>query len=54
MVDIPFTASSAVTVTRPEETGPTSIPLFEEEFVVSKRVVPTSRVQVSRVTHSVT
>jgi uncharacterized protein (TIGR02271 family) len=28
------------------------IPLFEEELSVSKRVVPTSRVQVSRVTHS--
>jgi uncharacterized protein (TIGR02271 family) len=30
----------------------TVIPLFEEEVTVSKRVVPTSRVQVSRVTHS--
>jgi uncharacterized protein (TIGR02271 family) len=30
----------------------TIIPLFEEELSVSKRVVPTSRVQVSRVTHS--
>src|SRR3984957_12288031 len=30
----------------------TVIPLFEEELSVSKRVVPTSRVQVSRVTHS--
>ncbi|MEA2542378.1 MAG: hypothetical protein QOH35_3744 [Acidobacteriaceae bacterium] len=28
------------------------IPLFEEELSVSKRVVPTSRVQVSRVTNS--
>jgi stress response protein YsnF len=30
----------------------TVIPLFEEELSVSRRVVPTSRVQVSRVTHS--
>jgi uncharacterized protein (TIGR02271 family) len=30
----------------------TVIPLFEEELSVSKRVVPTSRVQISRVTHS--
>jgi len=30
----------------------TVIPLFEEEVSVSRRVVPTSRVQVSRVTHS--
>jgi uncharacterized protein (TIGR02271 family) len=28
------------------------IPLFQEELSVSRRVVPTSRVQVSRVTHS--
>jgi uncharacterized protein (TIGR02271 family) len=32
--------------------GETVIPLFQEELSVSKRVVPTSRVQVSRVTHS--
>ncbi len=32
--------------------GETVIPLFEEELSVSRRVVPTSRVQVSRVTHS--
>ena len=30
----------------------TVIPLFEESLSVSRRVVPTSRVQVSRVTHS--
>jgi uncharacterized protein (TIGR02271 family) len=30
----------------------TVIPLFQEELLVSKRVVPTSRVQVSRVTHN--
>lgn len=30
----------------------TVIPLFQEELSVSKRVVPTSRVQISRVTHS--
>jgi uncharacterized protein (TIGR02271 family) len=30
----------------------TVIPLFEEELSVSKRVVPTGRVQVTRVTHS--
>ena len=32
--------------------GETVIPLFEEAVSVSRRVVPTSRVQVSRVTHS--
>jgi stress response protein YsnF len=30
----------------------TVIPLFEEALSISRRVVPTSRVQVSRVTHS--
>jgi stress response protein YsnF len=30
----------------------TVIPLFEESLSISRRVVPTSRVQVSRVTHS--
>jgi uncharacterized protein (TIGR02271 family) len=30
----------------------TVIPLFQEELSVSKQVVPTSRVQISRVTHS--
>lgn len=52
MADIPSNASGAVAETLAEKTGATSIPLFEEEFRVSKRVVPTSRVQVSRVTHS--
>ena len=32
--------------------GETVIPLFQEELSVSRRVVPTSRVQISRVTHS--
>jgi stress response protein YsnF len=43
----------------PTDLGPTAdhsretvIPLFEEELSVSRRVVPTSRVQVSRVTHT--
>ena len=35
-----------------DQSRETVIPLFEEELSVSKRVVPTSRVQVSRVTHS--
>ena len=35
-----------------EHAGQTVIPLFAEEMTVSKRVVPTGRVQVSRVTHS--
>ena len=35
-----------------DHSGETVIPLFEEELSVSRRVVPTSRVQVSRVTHS--
>ena len=35
-----------------DESRETVIPLFEESLSVSRRVVPTSRVQVSRVTHS--
>jgi uncharacterized protein (TIGR02271 family) len=35
-----------------DQSRETVIPLFEEELSVSKRVVPTSRVQVSRVTNS--
>jgi uncharacterized protein (TIGR02271 family) len=35
-----------------EHSRETVIPLFQEELSVSRRVVPTSRVQVSRVTHS--
>jgi len=35
-----------------DDSRETVIPLFEEEVSVSRRVVPTSRVQVSRVTHS--
>ena len=38
--------------TRAEDIRETVIPLFEEELAVSKRVVPTSHVQVSRVTDS--
>jgi stress response protein YsnF len=34
-----------------EHPGETVIPLLEEELSVSKQVVPTSRVQISRVTH---
>jgi uncharacterized protein (TIGR02271 family) len=51
MSDISPGNSSAVQ-TVDDETHGTVIPLFEEELAVSKRVVPTSRVQVSRVTHS--
>jgi uncharacterized protein (TIGR02271 family) len=35
----------------PDKTGETAIPLFAEEVAVSKQVVETGRVQVSRVTH---
>jgi uncharacterized protein (TIGR02271 family) len=35
-----------------DETREAVIPLFEEKLAVTKQVVPTSRVQVSRVTHS--
>ena len=35
-----------------DQSRETVIPLFQEELSVSRRVVPTSRVQVSRVTHS--
>src|SRR5262249_57505966 len=35
----------------PEQTGETVLPLLAEEVAVSKQVVETGRVQVSRVTH---
>jgi uncharacterized protein (TIGR02271 family) len=35
-----------------DDSRETVIPLFQEELSVSRRVVPTSRVQVSRITHS--
>ena len=35
-----------------DEAGQTVIPLFEEQLAVTKQVIPTARVQVSRVTHS--
>jgi uncharacterized protein (TIGR02271 family) len=56
MVDIPSESANTVVAT-PDGESPddkareTVIPLFEEEFAVSKRVIPKSRVQVSRVTH---
>src|SRR5271156_2235074 len=46
MVDTAHTETSA---DQPRETV---IPLFEEQLAVSKQVVATARVQVSRVTHS--
>lgn len=52
MSDISPGKSSTVPQTVDDEAHGTVIPLFEEAFAVSKRVVPTSRVQVSRVTHS--
>ena len=35
-----------------DEARETVIPLFEEQLAVTKQVIPTARVQVSRVTHS--
>lgn len=52
MANVSSVASKTVAESRVEENGEVKIPLFEEEFSVSKRVVPTSRVQVSRVTHN--
>jgi uncharacterized protein (TIGR02271 family) len=57
MVDVPNGSANAIAETslvesRDGERGETVIPLFEEELAVSKRVVPTGRVQVSRITHS--
>jgi uncharacterized protein (TIGR02271 family) len=46
MVDTAHTETSA------DQARETVIPLFEEQLAVSKQVVPTARVQVSRVTHS--
>ncbi len=52
MADIPSVASNPVAESLAEQNGEMKIPLFEETMSVSKHVVPTSRVQVSRVTHS--
>ena len=57
MVDAPGNATNTVLHTTDlESTGDraqeTVIPLFDENLSVSRQVVPTSRVQVSRVTHS--
>jgi len=52
MDDITSDSSSTVVQTVNGEATETVMPLFEEAIAVSKRVVPTSRVQVSRVTHS--
>jgi stress response protein YsnF len=47
------TALDSTDLESPEDhSRETVIPLFEESLSVSRRVVPTSRVQVSRVTHS--
>jgi uncharacterized protein (TIGR02271 family) len=43
---------TAQTKTPADQARETVIPLFEERLAVSKQVVPTARVQVSRVTHS--
>lgn len=57
MVDLPFGGANTVLEssageTPADEARETVIPLFEERLAVSKQVVPTGRVQVSRVTHS--
>jgi uncharacterized protein (TIGR02271 family) len=57
MVDLPNGSANAavdptLVETSADATREAVIPLFEEKLSVSKRVVPTSRVQVSRVTHS--
>src|ERR1700761_9809714 len=52
MADIPSVGFNPATDSLPEQNGEMKIPLFEETMSVSKRVVPTSRVQVARVTHS--
>jgi len=52
MADIPSVGFNPVADSLPEKNGEMKIPLFEEMVSVSKRVVPTSRVQVSRVTHN--
>ena len=52
MPDISSGAFDAVAESMVEKNGEMKIPLFEETVSVSKRVVPTSKVQVSRVTHS--
>ncbi len=51
MADIPV-ALNPVAEPLAEQNGEMKIPLFEETMSVSKHVVPTSLVQVSRVTHS--
>jgi uncharacterized protein (TIGR02271 family) len=52
MADIPSVALDPAADRLAEQHGEMKMPLFEETMSVSKRVVPTSRVQVSRVTHS--
>ena len=52
MPDTSAGALNTVAESLVEKNGEMMIPLFEETMSVSKRVVPTSRVQVSRVTHS--
>jgi stress response protein YsnF len=52
MPDFSSGALNAVAESLVENNGEMKIPLFEETVSVSKRVVPTSKVQVSRVTHS--
>jgi stress response protein YsnF len=52
MADLPSVALNPVADHLVEQDGEMKIPLFEETMSVSKHVVPTSRVQVSRVTHS--
>ena len=52
MPDISSGALNAVAESLVENDGEMKIPLFEETVSVSKHVVPTSKVQISRVTHS--
>jgi uncharacterized protein (TIGR02271 family) len=52
MVDTPSDRANTVVKDAAGEATETVVPLVEEEIAISKRVVPKSRVQVSRVTHS--
>ena len=49
---LPTIVDTAHTETPAEQTRETVIPLFEERLAVTRQVVPTARVQVSRATHS--
>jgi stress response protein YsnF len=49
---LPTIVDTAHTETPADQARETVIPLFEERLAVTRQVVPTARVQVSRVTHS--